>query len=125
MGFEHNDIVTVDVMNAAIAAGGGGGGDLVEVSFSFQTEPDYAVSGLNASYNDILGIISQGKIPYTVITDEQAELLGMVSGSKVVLVSYQIMDETYLVGFATTAYNYDPRLWYFASESPDTNMVSD
>lgn len=27
MGFEHNDIVTTDVMNAAIAAGGGGGGD--------------------------------------------------------------------------------------------------
>lgn len=26
MGFEHNDIVTVDVMNAAIAEGGGGGG---------------------------------------------------------------------------------------------------
>lgn len=29
MGFEHNDIVTVDVMNAAIAAGGGGGGETV------------------------------------------------------------------------------------------------
>ncbi len=27
MGFEHNDIVTVDVMNEAIAEGGGGGGD--------------------------------------------------------------------------------------------------
>lgn len=26
MGFEHNDIVTVDVMNEAIAEGGGGGG---------------------------------------------------------------------------------------------------
>ena len=26
MGFDHNDIVTVDKMNAAIAAGGGGGG---------------------------------------------------------------------------------------------------
>lgn len=27
MGFEHNDIVTVDKMNEAIAEGGGGGGD--------------------------------------------------------------------------------------------------
>lgn len=30
MGFEHNDIVTVDVMNAAIAAGGGGGGEFTK-----------------------------------------------------------------------------------------------
>ena len=35
MGFEHNDIVTVDVMNAAIAAGGGGGGDYPTYNVTF------------------------------------------------------------------------------------------
>lgn len=32
MGYEHNDIVTVDVMNKAIEEGGGGGGDITEAS---------------------------------------------------------------------------------------------
>ena len=32
MGFEHNDIVTTDVMNAAIAGGCGGGGDIYKTA---------------------------------------------------------------------------------------------
>jgi len=35
MGFEHNDIVTTDVMNAAIA-GGGGGGDFGTAKVTFE-----------------------------------------------------------------------------------------
>lgn len=44
MGFEHNDIVTTDVMNAAIA-GGGGGGDFEAVEITFQLE-----AGLSTAY---------------------------------------------------------------------------
>lgn len=36
MGFEHNDIVTVDVMNAAIAGGGGGNYKAVNASVTGQ-----------------------------------------------------------------------------------------
>ena len=38
MGFDHNDIVTVDRMNAAIAAGGGGGGGLTFVPVTWDDE---------------------------------------------------------------------------------------
>lgn len=44
MGFEHNDIVTVDVMNEAIAEGGGGGGD-----FSTATVTSINNTALNMS----------------------------------------------------------------------------
>lgn len=41
MGFEHNDIVTVDVMNEAIAEGGGGGGETAQVTVINMTSYNY------------------------------------------------------------------------------------
>lgn len=40
MGFEHNDIVTVDKMNEAIAEGGGGG-ETAQVTFINMTSSNY------------------------------------------------------------------------------------
>lgn len=40
MGYEHNDIVTVDVMNKAIAEGGGGGGDFNVANVTVRTGED-------------------------------------------------------------------------------------
>ena len=58
MGFEHNDIVTVDVMNAAIAAGGGGGGDFNVANVTVRTGEDQFFS-IEAS--------KEGGIDYTAI----------------------------------------------------------
>ena len=52
MGFEHNDIVTVDVMNAAIAAGGGGGGDFSTATVTVATNR----VGLDSGYIEFVGI---------------------------------------------------------------------
>lgn len=49
MGFEHNDIVTTDVMNAAIAGGGGGGDIGKEITVGLvSTDPagSYDIAGM-------------------------------------------------------------------------------
>ena len=50
MGFEHNDIVTTDVMNAAIAGGGGGGSFVCTINWD-GTEPSHTFQQIVAAYN--------------------------------------------------------------------------
>ena len=71
MGFEHNDIVTTDVMNAAIAAGGGGGGgddySIAHVTFTKTTSNSFTVSVPNL-YDDVMySILSPNDITGDVI----------------------------------------------------------
>ena len=58
MGFEHNDSVTVDVMNAAIAAGGGGGGDFNVANVTVRTGEDqfFSVEVTKEWGNDYMSI---------------------------------------------------------------------
>lgn len=88
MGFEHNDIVTTDVMNAAIA-GGGGGGDFGSAkvtfnigsgvgSFSYAAQVDYPPINLDSSNQyqyDVVQVIgnTQGPAPVPEIESTQEE----------------------------------------------------
>ena len=53
MGFQHNDIVTVDVMNKAIAEGGGGGGDFKTLKMTVAVDDaDHGVFYIYPQSND-------------------------------------------------------------------------
>ena len=72
MGFEHNDIVTVDVMNAAIAAGGGGGWDaIIHLEHSNDSSDDSAtnltVSIVSGTHADLSAKISDGESPCILV----------------------------------------------------------
>ena len=87
MGYEHNDIVTVDKMNEAIAEGGGGGGafDLYELTATIVTigegDDTFNAIGLNVSYNDIVGLVSEGKLPYFTPTAEMASQFSLYNSN--------------------------------------------
>lgn len=57
MAFEHNDIVTVDRMNEAIAGGGGGGAVIVTA-----TTEDDALFVLNKTWNELRTLLNSGAV---------------------------------------------------------------
>ncbi len=57
MAYEHNDIVTVDRMNEAIAGGGGGGGGVVIVTSTMGE--DFTIT-LSKTYAELAGSLSNG-----------------------------------------------------------------
>lgn len=65
MGYEHNDIVTVDVMEKAIAEGGGGGGETAQVTVINTTDAFYGAAN-PACYE--ANALAEGS-PATVISD--------------------------------------------------------
>ena len=111
MGFEHNDIVTTDVMNAAIAAGGGGGGDFPHTTFTLvnNSSEESGTTGFlavsegyafdNNGHLDYLvnyGKIGAGKtaviVAFYVGDDAQAEIFG--TPSDIINIT---MEDTYAV----------------------------
>lgn len=85
MGFEHNDIVTVDKMNEAIAGGGGGDFDVATITFNidrgvgafeYSALMDYPPYNPNASNQqqyaaaDVIGN-TKGPFPVTEIDSTQ------------------------------------------------------
>ena len=128
MGFAHNDIVTTYAMDKAIAEGGGGGGDFTEITVKFGEEPDYHIGGIEASYNDISGLVSQGKIPYIVFTAEQIEALGneyLVAGEKLVLTQYFANGNDCGASFTTLMHNGYSEYLHFSAESLDAEMLAE
>lgn len=68
MGFEHNDIVTVDKMNEAIAEGGGGSIATAEVTFINLKPENDASYGVLLTFpiNESYGPIYVGETPVSV-----------------------------------------------------------
>lgn len=69
MGFEHNDIVTTDVMNAAIAEGGGG---LLSEVYPLAVNCTFKISGQETDQaNTLFDLTDSGQYIYYVIEDER------------------------------------------------------
>ena len=81
MGFEHNDIVTTDVMEKAIAEGGGGGGETITWLIE-----DVAVE---AEYSDVLDEAT------FVSTFSGKTLVSVLNGVKVEAPGYVTHDDDY------------------------------
>lgn len=58
MAYEHNDIVTVDRMNEAIAEGGGGGGDIARFDINVTNNTPALV---DATVDDVVRAAKDGK----------------------------------------------------------------
>lgn len=95
MGFDHNDIVTVDKMNAAIAAGGGGGGgDYTIVNATLISDHNsifdlYAKADENYNYTAIFDL-GGGSFSHTLETmaDETTTAKLIFVGDSVALEPY-------------------------------------
>lgn len=97
MGFDHNDSVTVDRMNAAIAAGGGGGGDykIANVTIVCNTEGyafDLYVEKEDSDYTGIFDT-GNGAFNYMVYVDYGASVTVklLYSGDSVLLSPYNVV----------------------------------
>ena len=92
MGFEHNDIVTVDVMNAAIAAGGGGGGNTIVTNATME----YPYFTLDKTYAEINAVVTDGgfAIVYTGDGDEES---GIPADTYWLAISVGQVDAEYVV----------------------------
>ena len=92
MGFEHNDIVTVDVMNAAIAAGGGGGGNTIVTNATME----YPYFTLDKTYAEINAVVTDGgfAIVYTGAGDEES---GIPADTYWLAISVGQVDAEYVV----------------------------
>lgn len=95
MGFDHNDIVTVDKMNAAIAAGGGGGGGetitwlIEDVAVEAEYNDVYDAEGAFFDFSDVLDEAT------FVSTFSGKTLVSVLNGVKVEAPGYVAHDDDY------------------------------
>ena len=120
--------------NAMGESGGGGGSsdfEQIEVVVT-HSGADYAVSRIDASYNELLALINNGKIPFFEFTAEEAEGLTnsgyrSVSGKKYALIGLDVFEDYYSSMFyalATTTNGDTVVPYYFGTENADENMPS-
>lgn len=85
MGFEHNDIVTVDKMNEAIAEGGGGGGS------DFSTAQVTFVNDYNGYFPEIVEDESGSAIMFNNVTHSGIVIIPLYDGYFGMDVSYEVL----------------------------------
>ena len=94
MGFEHNDIVTTDVMEKAIAEGGGGGGETItwlieDVAVEAEYNDVYDAEGAFFDFSDVLDEAT------FVSTFSGKTLVSVLNGVKVEAPGYVAHDDDY------------------------------
>ena len=94
MGYEHNDIVTVDVMNKAIEEGGGGGGETItwlieDVAVEAEYNDVYDAEGAFFDFSDVLDEAT------FVSTFSGKTLVSVLNGVKVEAPGYVVHDDDY------------------------------
>lgn len=123
----------IDVSSYAYAdvnVSGGGGLDVEPVTATIQTTPDYAFLGINASYNDLLAIINDGKIPCIELSDAEVEGLnesGDVFTNTLILIRLDAYEGYYTALFACVSVVTEGTtngMVYFGAESADIDMLA-
>ena len=116
---------------STVAGGGGGSSDFEKITVVVEQVDDYwAVSKINASYDDLLALETAGKIPYLEFTATEAENLtdsGMntVSGKKYVLSKVDAFEGYYtsvfyVMGASTTGDTIES--WHFGKSTSSADM---
>lgn len=97
MAFEHNDIVTVDRMNKAIAEGGGGGGGITWIPVTVVTPALKWTLGKN--FNEMKALIDGGSLVGIVVNTENEENPAVINQIVGAYYTGDELAEQYQVGF--------------------------